>query len=65
MKHQTYELIAGLLFSLIALGHLLRIVLGWEAVFNGQPVPMWPSWLALLLGGFLGIQGIRLSRRSA
>ena len=62
MRHQTYELIAGSLFSLIAFGHLLRIVFGWEAVFNGQPVPMWPSWLALLLGGFLGIQGLRLSR---
>ena len=62
MRHRTFELIAGSLFSLIAFGHLLRIVFGWEAVFNGQVVPMWPSWLALLLGGFLGIQGIRLSR---
>ena len=62
MKHKTYELIAGLLFSLIAFGHLLRVIFGWEAIFNGQVVPMWPSWVAVLIGGFLGFQGLRLSR---
>ncbi len=62
MKHKTYELVSGLLFLAIALLHLLRIVFGGEAMFNGQAVPMWPSWLALVISGFLGVQGIRLSR---
>ena len=63
MNQKTYMLIAGILFSLIAVGHLLRIAFGWSAVLDQRIVPMWPSWLALVIAGLLGFEGLRLSRK--
>ena len=64
MNQKTYLLIAGLLFSLIAVGHLLRIVYAWSAVLDQRiVVPMWPSWVALVIAAILGFEGLRLSRR--
>ena len=53
MKQTTFNLVAGTVFLLIAILHLLRILLSWEAVIAGWKVPIWLSWLALALAGFL------------
>jgi hypothetical protein len=63
MSQKTFSLIAGLIFSLIALGHLLRIVYSWPMHIADWTAPMWASWLALLVAGFLGITGLYLSRK--
>jgi hypothetical protein len=63
ISQKTYSLIAGLVFSLVALGHLLRLVYSWPAHMAGRTVPMWVSWPGLLVAGFLGITGLLLSRK--
>ena len=63
MSQKAFSLVAGLIFSLIALGHLLRIVYSWPMHIADWTAPMWPSWLALFVGGFLGISGLLLSRK--
>jgi len=42
---------------------LVRIVLDWEAVIAGWVVPRWVSWVALVIAGYLGYEGLRLSKR--
>ena len=42
-----------IIFILIFLLHLLRLVFGWGANFAGWAVPMWLSWVALVLAAVL------------
>jgi len=62
MNQRFFNLIAGLIFLVIAVLHLLRIVFGWSAVIGGWVVPQWVSWLAFLVAGYLAYEGLRLSR---
>ena len=65
MSQRTFSLIAGVVFGLIALGHVLRIVLGWSFVVQDFAVPMWASALAVVILGYLAYEGFRLARKSS
>jgi len=41
---------------------LLRIMLGGTAVIGGWTVPMWASWIALIISAYLAYEGFRLSK---
>lgn len=45
--------ISAFLLALISLGHLLRVIFGWEVAINQTVIPVWPSWVVILLFGFL------------
>jgi hypothetical protein len=62
MKSKTYFMVAGWVFLLLALGHLLRAINGWEVSVGDMRPPMWISWVAVLVGGYLGYWGIKLSK---
>ena len=47
------------IFAVIALGHLARVIFGWDAAIGGWLVPMWISWAAILVGGFLAYTGYK------
>jgi len=63
MTPRTYSLIAGIIFSLVALLHALRLLRGWHVVIGDLSLPVWVSWLGLVIAGYLAYQGFRLSRR--
>ena len=63
MSQKTYLKAAGSIFLVIAVLHLLRLVLGWTAVFEGWSVPQWLSVVALIVAGYLAYEGFRLSRK--
>jgi hypothetical protein len=63
MDQKTFALLAGVIFALVAVFHLLRIFMGWPAVIGGWTVPMWVSWLGLIVAGGLAYVGISLARR--
>ena len=64
MSQPTFLLIAGVVFGLIALGHVLRIVFNLSFVVQDIPVPMWASWIAIVVMGYLAYEGFRLARKS-
>ena len=64
MTQRTFSKVAGVIFLLIAILHALRLAYGWPAVIGGWAVPMWLSWAALIIAGYLAYQGFRLSKRS-
>jgi hypothetical protein len=64
MSQRTFSLIVGVVFLLIAVGHLVRVVLGATLVVEGVAVPMWPSILAVIVMGYLALEGFRLSKKS-
>lgn len=64
MKQYTFSLIAGVIFLLIALGHLFRVVFGVSVVVREISVPMWVSGVAFVIMGFLAYEAFRLARKS-
>ena len=64
MSQRTFSLIASVVFGLIALGHVLRIVLGWSFTIQNFSVPMWASALTVVVLGYLSYEGFRLARKS-
>jgi hypothetical protein len=67
MSLRSFSLVAGIIFTIIALLHFVRIIYGWDPVVEGWTVPKWLSWVALIVSGYLGYEGLRLgikSRRS-
>jgi hypothetical protein len=64
MSQKTFSLTAGVIFALIALGHILRVVFALEWTVQGQAIPMWASWVALLIAGYLAYEGFLLGRKS-
>jgi hypothetical protein len=63
MSEHAFSLTAGIIFLLIALGHLARLIFGLPVVVQGVSVPVWASLVALLVTAFLSYEGFHLARR--
>jgi hypothetical protein len=63
MEAKTFFLVAGVIFGVVALFHLVRIVMDWSVVIGDWSIPMWVSWVALIVAGGLSLVGLRLSQR--
>ena len=64
ISQRTFSLIAGVVFGLIALGHVLRIVFNLSFVVQDISIPMSASGLAVVVMAYLAYQGFRLARKS-
>ncbi len=64
MTHKDYILASGVIFAFVAGAHVLRLIYGWHVTVNGFAVPMWASWIALILAGYLAFQGISSGKRN-
>lgn len=62
MDRKSYLQMAGLVFALVSLAHLVRAVLSWPIVIAAWSVPIWLSWVAFAVAGLLGYWGFRLSQ---
>jgi hypothetical protein len=65
MRQRTFSLVAGVVFGLIALAHVLRIIFGVSLVVNDISIPMWASGLAVVVMEYLAYQVFRLARKSS
>jgi hypothetical protein len=63
MTQRTFFLIAAAVFSLIALGHAIRLLFGWHVTIENVVVPVWISWIGLAIAGYLAYEGFSLGRR--
>jgi hypothetical protein len=59
---RAYLQISGTLFGLIALAHLLRLFRHWPIELAGNTLPLWASWVGLVLAGGLSVWALRLMR---
>jgi len=64
MGHKTYSLTAGVVFLLIALGHLLRVIFRATLVIAGVSISMAASVIAVIVVGYLAYEGLRLGGKS-
>ena len=63
MGQKTFSVVAGVIFALVALLHLLRIYMGWPVVIGSWTAPMWVSWIGLVVAG--GFELLRAESRYA
>ena len=62
LNQKTYLQITGLLLTVGAVVHLLRAVLGWEASIGGWIVPVWFSYIAVVVAGYLAWSAYKLMK---
>ena len=53
MEAKTFFLVAGVIFAVVALFHLVRIVMDWSVIIGDWSIPTWVSWVALIVAGGL------------
>jgi hypothetical protein len=64
VDQKTFNVVASVIFVLVALLHLLRIYMGWPIVIGSWTAPMWVSWIGFVVAGGLSYFGLSLARRS-
>ncbi len=62
MSQRSFLLVAAIVFTLVFLLHVLRLVYGWSAMIGGWTVPIWVSWIGVVVSGFLAFEGFRLRK---
>jgi len=60
---KPFTTIAVIVFSLIALIHLLRLFFGWEVTINGMILPVWISVPGFLIASGFALMLWRESRK--
>ena len=60
---KLYLRLTGSVFALVALGHTLRLAFDWKIVLAGWTIPMWLSWVAVVLAGSLSLWAFSLAGR--
>jgi hypothetical protein len=63
MTAKSFSLLAAVIFAAGATLQFMRIALGWTIVFNGTPLPYWPSWIAVVVLAALSLLGLRAMAR--
>ena len=64
MSQRHYTLICGAVFSIVAAGHLARLILGWNVSIAGWMVPAWISIVGVCLPAALSAWGLTLASRA-
>jgi hypothetical protein len=60
---KLYVAISAILFALVAVGHIVRLLQGWEVQIAGTGIAMAVSWGALIVSALLAVWGAMLLRR--
>ena len=61
MDRKTFCMLTGIIFTLVALLHLVRIYMEWPVMIADWSVPKWVSWVALIVAGGLAVIGFRFT----
>ena len=54
-----YRTVSGVVFGLIALGHGIRSVMRVPVQLGTTPIPIWVSWVAVVVAGVLCVWAFR------
>jgi hypothetical protein len=63
MDRKQFSFVAGAIFAVVALAHLLRIYMGWMVMIGDWMAPIWLSWIAVIGAGALSYSGLRSASR--
>ena len=63
MNKQNYYKIVSVIFGVIAVLHLARALYGLEAVIADVVIPVWVSWVGVLIAGYLSVRGWQFAKK--
>ena len=61
---RAYIQVTGVVFGVVALAHVVRLVLDWPVQVAGWVVPIWISWIGILIAGALCVWAFRVVGRA-
>lgn len=64
MSARTYCILSSVVFSVVAVGHLVRAARSVPLLLGSFAVPNWPSWVAAVVAASLAAWGFRLASSS-
>jgi hypothetical protein len=59
---RRYELVSGIIFTIISLAQATRALRGWPVEVAGASIPVWASAVAFLVTGALAVWAFRSAR---
>ena len=63
MKERMYLSAAGIIFTVVAGGHLLRILYSGDVIIFGWVVPFFLSWIGVVVATYLAYSSFHLAAR--
>jgi hypothetical protein len=60
-RERSLLFIVGVLLFLISLAHLTRIALGWDIAIGGWSVPLWLSWIGVIVALYLSYASLHFA----
>ena|SRR6185437_10272163 len=63
MRERSYMLVAGVLFTVVAVVHLWRLFTGSDLVIADWEVPLWLSWFGVVLAAYLAYSSFHFAAR--
>jgi hypothetical protein len=61
MKEGAFLKIMGAIFALISILHLLRSIFQWPAQIGTFQIPMWFSWIAIVIAALISYTAFQMS----
>ena len=63
MSQRTFLGVSGAIFGIIAILQLTRVIYGWHIQVDSFEVPLWFSWIAVVVAGYLAISAFILMKK--
>jgi hypothetical protein len=63
MNQKNFFITAAVIFLIVSILHLLRAISGLPLILGVWEFPIWLSWLAFIIAGFMSYWGFKLVRK--
>lgn len=63
MGKKPFTVVAAILLLAVAVAHVFRLVDGWQVTVGDSHIPLWASWVGLVVAGGLSLMLFREARR--
>ena len=63
VRERSYLLVAGVIFTIVTLAHLWRLFSSASLVIAGWEVPLWLSWIGVMLAAYLAYSSFHFAMR--
>ncbi|OGG54793.1 hypothetical protein A3D62_02390 [Candidatus Kaiserbacteria bacterium RIFCSPHIGHO2_02_FULL_49_11] len=62
LKKETYIKVSGVIFLVVGVLHGVRALNEWNLLISDWSIPVWASWVGLVVGLYLAYTALRLQK---